>query len=66
MPTYNGKNAKEHVQDVQSKLMDCEQCLNQALASVEKQQNKAQIQNTLTSVTNSLETVKNTLNSYQE
>lgn len=66
MPTFNGKNAKDHVQDVQSKLMDCEQCLNQAIASVEKQSNKEKIQNTLNSVTNSLEAVNNTLNSYQD
>lgn len=62
MRIYNGKNAKEHVQDVQSKLMDCEHCLNQALASVENPQNKDKVQNTL----NSVETVKTTIDSYQE
>lgn len=61
-----GKNAKQHVQDVQSKLQDATNCLNQALQSVEKPQNREKIQGTLNAVESAMQSVDNTLSSYQD
>ena len=63
MPT---KNAKQHVQDVTSHLQDAKNCLNSALSTVEKPENKQQIQNTLNSVDSALQTANTTLSNYQE
>ena len=60
------KNAKQHVQDVTSHLQDAKNCLNSALSTVEKPENKQQIQNTLNSVDSALQTANTTLSNYQE
>ncbi len=60
------KNAKQHVQDVATKLQDAKNCLNQAISSVEKPENKQQIQNTLNSVDNALQDANTTLSNYKE
>jgi len=60
------KNAKQHVQDVTNHLQDAKNCLNNALGSVEKPENKQQIQNTLTSVDEALQKATTTLSNYIE
>jgi hypothetical protein len=60
------KNAKQHVQDVTTKLQDAQNCLNQALGSVEKPENKTKIQDTLNAVNGALQQANNTLNTYTE
>lgn len=60
------KNAKQHVQDVEIGLRNAENCLNNALSSVEKPENKQQIENTLKSVDAALKTTKATLSNYIE
>ncbi|WP_026884699.1 EscE/YscE/SsaE family type III secretion system needle protein co-chaperone [Clostridium akagii] len=60
------KNAKQHVQDVTTKLQDAKNCLNQALSSVEKPENKQQIANTLDSVDIALQDANATLSNYKE
>ncbi len=60
------KNAKQHVQDVTTQLQDAKNCLNQALSSVEKPENKQQIQNTLNSVDSALQNANDTLSNYKE
>jgi len=66
MQQNQGKNAKQHVQDVQSNLLDSTNYLNQALNSVEKPENRQKIQNTLNSVESALHSLNNTLSNYQE
>jgi len=51
-----GKNAKQQVQKVFSQLSDAKISLNQALSTVEKPENKQQIQNTLNAVENAINT----------
>lgn len=58
------KNAKQHVEDVRIHLEDAKNCLNNALASVEKRENKKQILDTLDSVDDALQTVNITLSNY--
>ena len=60
------KNAKQHVQDVATKLQDAKNCLNQALSSVEKPENKQQIESTLGSVDIALQDANATLLNYKE
>ena len=60
------KNAKQHVQDVTTHLQDAKNCLNNALGSVEKPENKQQIQNTLTSVDDAIQKANTTLSNYTE
>ncbi|HEY5560816.1 MAG TPA: EscE/YscE/SsaE family type III secretion system needle protein co-chaperone [Clostridiaceae bacterium] len=60
------KNAKQHVQDVTGHLQDAKNCLNNALSSVEKAENRQQIQNTLTSVDSAMQAATNTLKNYKE
>jgi hypothetical protein len=62
----NTKNARQHVQDVTTHLQDAQNCLNKALGTVEKPQNKQQIQNTLNAVNTALQTATTTLSNYQE
>lgn len=59
------KNAKQHVQDVTNHLQDAKNCLNNALSSVEKPENKQQIQNTLNAVDGALQSATTTLSNYQ-
>ena len=60
------KNAKQHVQDVTNHLQDAKNCLNNALCSVEKPENRQQIQNTLNSVDSALQAATSTLSNYKE
>mgnify|MGYP001604961696 CR=1 FL=1 len=60
------KNAKQHVQDVTNHLQDAKNCLNTALSSVEKPENKQQIQSTLDSVDGALQAATTTLSNYKE
>jgi len=60
------KNAKQHVQDVTNHLQDAKNCLNNALTSVEKPENKQQIQNTLNAVDGALQNATTTLSNYKE
>ncbi|TGE36096.1 hypothetical protein E4K67_21420 [Desulfosporosinus fructosivorans] len=59
------KNAKQHVQDVTNHLQDAKNCLNNALTSVEKPENKQQIQNTLNAVDGAIQTANTTLSNYK-
>lgn len=61
-----GKNAKQHVQDVCGQLEAAKNSLNMALNSVEKPENRQKIQNTLNSVNSALQTANMTLSTYQE
>jgi len=60
------KNAKQHVEDVTNHLQKAKDCLNNALSSVEKPENKQQIQNTLNSVDGALQNANTTLSNYKE
>mgnify|MGYP001544425924 CR=1 FL=1 len=60
------KNAKQYVQDVSEGLQNAQNCLNNALSSVEKPENKQQIENTLKSVDEALKNTKTTLSNYIE
>ncbi|WP_273320948.1 hypothetical protein [Vallitalea guaymasensis] len=61
-----GKNAIQHVHDVQSQLESAKNCLNQAISTVEKPENKKRIQDTLNAVNNALTSVNSTISNYQE
>ena len=60
------KNAKQHVQDVTNHLQKAKNCLNTALSSVEKPENKQQIQLTLNAVDGALQNATTTLSNYKE
>ena len=60
------KNAKQHVQDVTNHLQDAKNCLNNALTSVEKPENKQKIQDTLHAVDGALQTATTTLSNYKD
>lgn len=62
----NNKNAREQVQDVYNQLQSCKDNLNQALKTVEKQENKVQIQSTIAAIDNAVSTANRTLSNYQE
>ena len=62
----SGKNAKQTVQKVFSQLSDVKNSLNDALSSVEKPENKQQIQNTLNAVENAITTTSTTLSNYKD
>jgi hypothetical protein len=60
------KNARQHVEDVRSQLQSAQGCLNQALSSVEKTENRQKIQDTLNAVNTALQSADTTLSSYRE
>jgi hypothetical protein len=60
------KNAKQHIQDVSNHLQNAKNCLDQALTSVEKPENKQKIQGTLDSVNNAIQATTNTLTNYKD
>ena len=60
------KNAIQHVQDVTNHLQTAQSCLNQALGSVEKPENRQKIQDTLNAVNSALQTANTTISSYKE
>ena len=55
------KNAKQHVKDVTNHLENARNCLNNALSSAEKPENKQQIQETINAVEGALQTATTTL-----
>lgn len=66
MQNNKGKNARQHVQDVANYLQQAQNCLNQALSSVEKPENRQYIQNTLNAVNSAMQAANNTLTNYKE
>jgi len=60
------KNAIQYVKDVSCKLEESINCLNSALDSVEKTENKEKIESTLWAVNSALESVNITISSYQD
>jgi len=66
MHNNEGKSAKRNLRDVQIELQDSKTCLDQALKSVEKSQNRQIIENTLNSVESALHSLNNTLSNYEE
>lgn len=60
------KNAKQHIQDVYHKLETSRTCLNEAMNTVEKDENRQQIQNTLNAVQTALQAATTTLSNYTE
>jgi DNA-binding FrmR family transcriptional regulator len=60
------KNARQHVQDVCNQLQSAKGCLDKALTSVEKEENRQNIQNTMNAVNNALQTANTTLSTYKE
>lgn len=60
------KNARQHVNDVYSQLQSAENCLNEALNTVEKPENKERIEKTLCSVQDALHCASSTLSNYVE
>lgn len=61
MNNNQGKNARQHVEDVKSQLECAKNCLNEAMNSVEKPENRERIQGTLNEVNNALKAATNTL-----
>lgn len=59
------KNAKQHVQDVVTGLQNAQNCLNSALGSVEKPENKQDIQKTLDAVNGALQNANTTISNYK-
>lgn len=59
------KNAKQHVQDVVAGLQNAQNCLNSALGSVEKPENKQAIQGTLDAVNGALTNANTTMSNYK-
>ncbi|HEY8804362.1 MAG TPA: EscE/YscE/SsaE family type III secretion system needle protein co-chaperone [Clostridium sp.] len=60
------KNARQHVEDVYHKLQTSSTSLTEAINTVEKEENRQQIQNTLTAVQSALQAVTTTLSNYKE
>ncbi|WP_139176426.1 hypothetical protein [Natronincola peptidivorans] len=60
------KNARQQVQDTFNQLQTCKQNLLQAVNSVEKQENKVQIQSTIAAIDSAISTANRTLSNYQE
>lgn len=61
-----GKNAKQQVQQAFSQLTDVKNALNKALDTVEKPENRQQIQNTLNAVENAINTTSTALTNYKD
>ncbi|MGH4123389.1 MAG: EscE/YscE/SsaE family type III secretion system needle protein co-chaperone [Clostridium sp.] len=60
------KNARQHVEDVYHKLQTSRTSLTEAISTVEKEENRQQIQNTLNAVQSALQTATETLSNYTE
>lgn len=60
------KNAKQHVQDACQQLQNSTTCLTEAVNTVEKPENKQQIQNTLNQVQSAMQVANATLSNYKE
>lgn len=62
----NNKNARQYVQDACNQLESAKNGLNAALGTVEKQENRQPIQNTLNTVDSALQAANSTLSNYKE
>ena len=60
------ENSKQHLTDAFSKLQDAQIELQQALNTIELQNNKRGIQNTLNMVTGAIYVASNAVSNYQE
>jgi len=60
------KNARQRVEDVYHKLQTSSTSLTEAINTVEKEEDRQQIQNTLTAVQSALQAVTTTLSNYKE
>jgi hypothetical protein len=60
------KSAKDYVDQVCGQLQNSKNCLDKALNSVEKSENRQKIQTALHAVDNALEATLNTLTNYQD
>ncbi len=60
------KNARQHVEDVYHKLQTSRISLSEAVNTVEKEENRQQIQNTLNAVQSALQAATDTLSNYKE
>jgi hypothetical protein len=60
------KNARQHVEDVYHKLQTSRISLAEAVNTVEKEENRQQIQNTLNAVQSALQAATDTLSNYRE
>jgi len=60
------KNARQHVEDVYHKLQTSRTSLTEAINTVEKEENRMQIQNTLDAVQSALQIATTTLSNYSE
>jgi hypothetical protein len=60
------KNARQHVEDVYHKLQTSRTSLTEAINTVEKEENRLQIQNTLDAVQSALQVATTTLSNYSE
>lgn len=60
------KNAKQQLEDVYNKLQTSRTSLSEAVNTVEKEENRQQIQNTLNAVQSALQLATDTLSNYKE
>ncbi|MBL4933431.1 MULTISPECIES: EscE/YscE/SsaE family type III secretion system needle protein co-chaperone [Clostridium] len=60
------KNAKEHIQSSLKDLQNARTCLQDALQSVEKPENRTKIQDTFNAVDGALTKAQDTINTYKE
>lgn len=60
------KNAKDQLQDACSQLQNVQGALNQAMSTVEKPNNKQEIQKTLTAVQNAMSVASSAMSNYQD
>lgn len=60
------KNSKEELKDAFAQLQNAQSCLHHALKTVEKQNNKYQIENTMTYVKEAVFAASNALANYQD
>jgi ribosome-associated translation inhibitor RaiA len=60
------KNARQHVEDVYHKLQTSRTSLSEAVNTVEKEENRQKIQNTLNAVQSALQAATDTLSNYKE
>jgi hypothetical protein len=60
------KNARESVQSSLKDLQNAKSCLQNALQSVEKPENRTKIQDTFNAVDGALTKAQDTLNTYKE
>jgi len=60
------KNTNQYIQEVAYHLQNAKSCLNDALNSVERPENKQQIQNIFKGVEGALQNVTTTLSNYKD